>query len=326
MPLEKHWLKVIKSLWQIDFLPDAYFERYMDKRITKVDEFINWCKNHKLISVIIIIALIVIGFGKFTDALNKIHIFFKANPSASSSTNNGNINFGTQINNDGKIGGSLLNITGNSNVVYVNGNPEAATKEDIAGIQKQLRELQESLKPMVSTNSSETIEGYSLQTLVSIRPNDKHERKYIVDTGTCALFLDANNALLFAVKDSAGEEHSIKLDASPNTFLFDHFIFLSCDAGYSNKHSVLRIRVNGIVMATSDDNYNLQLVAPLQGKEGPAVGTRKDGSYPGDFTMLWLSMGKILTNQQNLAFMKIVLQFEKDLGRTVDLTAPPLAQ
>ncbi len=43
---------------------------------TRVDSFIYWCKNHKIISTVIIIAIIVIAIAKFTDAVTQINSFF----------------------------------------------------------------------------------------------------------------------------------------------------------------------------------------------------------------------------------------------------------
>jgi len=261
--------------------------------------------------------------GVVVVAVGGMVTFLAKNLSSSPASNNS----GVQIKDNGTIRGPVFNTVGNSNIlIYIEGRSESATKEDITAVREQLRDLQKSLKSDNSTNFSEVLEGYSLQVLVSIHPTDKQVRKYIVDTGTCALFLDANNSLRFAVKDYAGEEHSVKLDSGPGTFLFDHFIFLSCDAGYSDKHSILRIRVNGTILARSEDNYDLQLVGPFQGKEGPTVGSRKDGSNPGSFTMLFLSIAKILNDQQNFDFMKIILQFEKELGRPVDLSTPSLSK
>ena len=61
----------------------------MGERITKVERFIRWCENHKWISILVIIGIIIISLGNFTDALEKICDLFKSNPAliSISSTN-----------------------------------------------------------------------------------------------------------------------------------------------------------------------------------------------------------------------------------------------
>jgi len=44
---------------------------------TRVKAFVDWCQNHKLVSVIIIIGLMVIALAQFTEALDTINKFFK---------------------------------------------------------------------------------------------------------------------------------------------------------------------------------------------------------------------------------------------------------
>jgi hypothetical protein len=57
----------------------------MGERITKVDEFILWCKNHKWISIVLIISLAIIALGQLTDAVEKIEDFLKSSSAPSSS-------------------------------------------------------------------------------------------------------------------------------------------------------------------------------------------------------------------------------------------------
>src|SRR5258708_39015961 len=59
----------------------------MGDKPTRVEKFVRWCSNNKIISVVIITALIFIALGNFTDALDKIHNFFKSNSPPNSNTN-----------------------------------------------------------------------------------------------------------------------------------------------------------------------------------------------------------------------------------------------
>ena len=52
----------------------------MGERITQVGKFVRWCENHKSASIVVIIGIIIISLGNFTDALEKICSFFKTNP------------------------------------------------------------------------------------------------------------------------------------------------------------------------------------------------------------------------------------------------------
>lgn len=47
------------------------------QKMTRVERFFKWCKNHSIISVLIIIAIILIGLGSFTDSIDRIIIFTK---------------------------------------------------------------------------------------------------------------------------------------------------------------------------------------------------------------------------------------------------------
>lgn len=44
---------------------------------SRVGKFLRWCNDNKLISLVIIVGLVVIGISQFTDALDKIRVFFK---------------------------------------------------------------------------------------------------------------------------------------------------------------------------------------------------------------------------------------------------------
>ena len=46
-----------------------------NKDQTRVDIKLNWLRNHKWLSVIIVCAVIIIGIGALTDALTKIRDF-----------------------------------------------------------------------------------------------------------------------------------------------------------------------------------------------------------------------------------------------------------
>jgi hypothetical protein len=48
----------------------------------KVERFKNWCQNHRIVSVVIIIGIIVIAVGAFTEALEKTLRFFKKQTSS----------------------------------------------------------------------------------------------------------------------------------------------------------------------------------------------------------------------------------------------------
>jgi hypothetical protein len=54
---------------------------------TRVDAFVRLCKNHKLISVVVIGGIVIVCLGQFTDALVKIRTFFKPSSIFSSSAN-----------------------------------------------------------------------------------------------------------------------------------------------------------------------------------------------------------------------------------------------
>jgi hypothetical protein len=61
----------------------------MGQRITKVENFIRWCENHKLISILVIVGLVIIALGNFTNALETIYGLFKSSsqPISISNTN-----------------------------------------------------------------------------------------------------------------------------------------------------------------------------------------------------------------------------------------------
>ncbi|MGA2278951.1 MAG: hypothetical protein ABSG80_01460 [Verrucomicrobiota bacterium] len=89
----------------------------MGEKITKVDEFIRWCKNHRLISILLFVCLIIIGLGQLTDALEKIHTFFKPSPEVLTSatrTNTANIAkpVHDQYNFPGKYQGASFSLIG----------------------------------------------------------------------------------------------------------------------------------------------------------------------------------------------------------------------
>lgn len=49
---------------------------------TKVDRFVDWCKSHKLVSLILIFGMVVIAISQFTEALDKIRSLFQPDKSA----------------------------------------------------------------------------------------------------------------------------------------------------------------------------------------------------------------------------------------------------
>lgn len=46
-----------------------------NSEITKLDRFLLMAKNHKLLSIVIFVAVITVGVGAFTDAIDKVWIF-----------------------------------------------------------------------------------------------------------------------------------------------------------------------------------------------------------------------------------------------------------
>jgi hypothetical protein len=205
-------------------------------------------------------------------------------------------------------------------VNYANGSGQAATKDDIARLAAAISELRlETESARFPESDQAPTNGQCVVVLATLRKLDRPGRKYVLDTGTCSLFLDGSNTLHFAVKDPAGEEYSVKLETPPDGPLFDRPLYLTCDAGCGEKESFLRIRVNGRSAVRSRVNYDLRLLPPLKDK-GPVVGSRADGANPGAFTMIFLAFGhSVLTDKQNLLMMKDVLDFQKGLGRSVAL-------
>jgi hypothetical protein len=58
-------------------------------KTTKVDKFILWCKNHKFISILVIVGLVIIYLGNITGAVEKLCGLFRSNspPISASNTN-----------------------------------------------------------------------------------------------------------------------------------------------------------------------------------------------------------------------------------------------
>jgi hypothetical protein len=214
-------------------------------------------------------------------------------------------------------------VIGSSNVtivVYNNGIGQAATKEDIAKLMVEMRELHRKIesKP-IPERAEASVKGFSVVLLASFRSIARPARKYILDTGACSLFFDAKNALRFAVRDSAGEEHSVALEQTPELPLFDQALFLACDAHCGERRSFLRIRVNGRTAATIDFDYDLKAL-PVLDKQAPVFGSSVDGVNPGSFTMMALGFThSVLSAQQNRTFMVATSQLQKNLGRKVDI-------
>src|SRR6478672_11462133 len=45
---------------------------------TRVDAFIEFCKNNKLVSIIVVLGITVIALSQFTEAVDKIRSFFRS--------------------------------------------------------------------------------------------------------------------------------------------------------------------------------------------------------------------------------------------------------
>jgi hypothetical protein len=219
----------------------------------------------------------------------------------------------------------MVFMAGNTNlppIVYSNGSSELATKQDIAEIKEHLDQLASQLhQASVAQTSEPELKGRSVTLLIILKKTDRPGRKYILDTGTCSLFLDSSNSLRFAVVDSSGEEQSVRLDRPSDGSLFDRALFITCDAASGENESFLRIRINGKAEAKAKVNYDLRVLPALSNpSRGPTVGSRADGSNPGSFTMMWLAFSHtVWTEKKNFEMMKVVLTFRRQLGEKVDI-------
>ncbi len=129
--------------------------------------------------------------------------------------------------------------------------------ESVAELRKTLVKTDSNAGSDQFEDPSPGLVGSSFALVASFRKTATSGRKYIFESDRYALFFDSKNALRFLARDSAGEEHSVKVDTGPDTLFFNSFVVLVCEAGSGGGKSLIRLLINGRLKAKLDLDHDV---------------------------------------------------------------------
>lgn len=92
--------------------------------------------------------------------------------------------------------------------------------------------------------------GFSSFVFVRLYDTPEPRRKYLFDfvapTGSGAsAFISSSDVFTFSITDIHNEPYDLEIPLSDNKIPIDRFIFLACDVGITDNHTIMRVLVDG---------------------------------------------------------------------------------